>query len=148
MMLRAFTLTCMICAFPLAAQALSAPNALAKIAGVFDPPPAGKGMVVFFRTHAPGVGCMVREGRGAAEAHLSKLTNNRYFVHVAEPGPHRYWAKNLSKDGVNLEIEPGETYFVRCDIAIGMMSSNPNLAPSSAEAFDEAKVNLQPMGVE
>lgn len=116
-------------------------------AGMFGAPPANQGQIIFYRPGgllmAPG--CMVREGEGSSEVRLSKLTQNRYFVHYADPGTHRYWAKNLSKDAVNLEIEAGETYFVRCEIAVGLMSGNPNLAPSNAAEFDSYKDKLKPM---
>lgn len=128
-----------VAAAPATAQGnTSAPAAIAL-------PPAGKGQIVFFRAEARGVGCLVREGEGAAEQRLSKLTNNRFFIHTAEPGKHTYWAKNFSKDAVALEIEPGETYYVRCTVAIGMMAANPNLGPSSEAEFKLAMPKLKPM---
>jgi len=93
----------------------------------------------------PLVHLTVREGQGAAETHLSKLTSNRYFVYYANPGAHHYWAKNLTKDDINLEIEAGETYFVKCEIAIGLMSSGPDLSPSDAVEFERYKAKLKPM---
>ncbi|QNA82771.1 hypothetical protein G4G27_01160 [Sphingomonas sp. So64.6b] len=114
---------------------------------MFDPPPVNKGQVIFYRAGGPplALGCMVREGERAAETRLSKLTKDRYFVHYADPGTHQYWAKNLSKDAVNLEIEAGETYFVKCEIAVGLMSSNPNLSPSDIAEFESVKDKLEPM---
>jgi hypothetical protein len=112
---------------------------------MFDPPPAGKGQIIFYRPGGAGLGCMVREGEGAAEIHLSKLTSKRYFIHYAQPGKHRYWTKNLAKDSLNLEVEDGETYFVKCEIAIGLMSSNPNLLPSDVTEFERSKDKLSPM---
>ena len=121
------------------------PTAAPRIADMFDPAPPGKGQIIFYRPGGAGPGCMVREGQGAAETHLSKLTSNRYFVHYADPGAHHYWAKNLTKDDINLEIESGETYFVKCEIAIGLMSSGPDLSPSDADEFERYKAKLKPM---
>ncbi|MEG3148311.1 hypothetical protein U1769_00335 [Sphingomonas sp. ZT3P38] len=120
-----------------------------RIAGMFDPAPADKGQIIFWRPGGLGPGCTVREGQASSEIRLSKLTSNRYFVHLAEPGIHHYWAKNLAKDDINLEIEPGETYFVKCEIAIGMMASTPNLSPSNASEFEsyKDKGKLRPMDI-
>jgi len=120
-------------------------TAAPKIAGMFDAAPPEKGQIIFYRPGGAGPGCMVREGQGAAETHLSKLTSNRYFVYYANPGAHHYWAKNLTKDDINLEIEAGETYFVKCEIAIGLMSSGPDLSPSDAVEFERYKAKLKPM---
>jgi hypothetical protein len=124
-------------------------GAAGKLAGLFDPPPPAKGQIIFYRPPGSGpLGCMVREGEGPAEVHLSKLTGKKYFAHYADPGVHRYWAKNLSKDGITLEVEAGETYFVKCEIAIGMMSSNPNLSPSTLADFEAVKDKLEPMPIQ
>ena len=74
-----------------------------------------------------------------------KFTSQSYFIHYAQPGKHRYWTKNLAKDSLNLEVEDGETYFVKCEIAIGLMSSNPNLLPSDVTEFERSKDKLSPM---
>ena len=136
-----------------AAQTAPAPVAPApaapagKIAGMFDAPPAGKGQIIFFRPGGMGtmVGCMVREGEGAAETHISKLTGNRYFILNADPGVHKYWVKSEATDRLNLEIESGETYFVKCKISMGLMVGRPNLSPSDITEFEKAKAKLKLM---
>jgi hypothetical protein len=131
-----------------AAPAAAAPAApVAKIAGMFDAPPAGKGQIIFFRPGGMGtmVGCMVREGEGATETHISKLTGNRYFILNADPGVHKYWVKSEATDRLNLEIESGETYFVKCKISMGLMVGRPNLSPSDINEFEKAKAKLKLM---
>lgn len=129
------------------AAAAASPAAPEKMAGMFDPPPADKGQIVFYRPGGAGgmVGCMVREGEGEAEKALSKLTGNRYFVHVAEPGAHEYWVKSEATDKLNLEIEPGETYFVKCKISMGIMVGRPNLSPSDLPEFQKYQAKLKLM---
>lgn len=135
-----------------AVQAVAAPadapvQPASKVAGMFDAPPAGKGQIIFFRPGGMGgmVGCMVREGEAATETHISKLTGNRYFIHYADPGVHKYWVKSEATDRLNLEIEPGETYFVKCKISMGLMVGRPNLSPSDISEFETAKKKLKLM---
>lgn len=125
--------------------AVAAPGA--RIAGMLDAAPADKGQVVFYRPGGGGgmVGCMVREGEGAAEKHLSKLTGNRYFTVNAEPGTHQYWVKSEATDRLNMEIEPGETYFVKCKISMGFFVGRPNLAPSDLAEFTKYQKKLKLM---
>lgn len=124
-----------------------APAPTTKIADMFDPAPAEKGQIIFYRPGGAGglVGCMVREGEGADEKHLSKLTGNRYFVHLAEPGVHKYWVKSEATDRLALEIEPGETYFVKCTISMGFLVGRPNLSPSDITEFKTKQKKLKVM---
>ena len=122
---------CALLAVPAAAGAAEKP---AKKSGlVITKPPAGKGQVVFFRPSGPGmiVGCTVHEG----ETQVGKLGNGKYFVHVTDPGPHEYKVKSEAKDVLNLEVEPGETEFVRCKIGMGVMVGRPNLSPATKDDF-------------
>ncbi|CAN5550071.1 hypothetical protein BH10PSE14_BH10PSE14_24950 [soil metagenome] len=133
-------------------QATAAPSgtpaaAPAKIADLIDPAPADKGQIVFYRPGGMGtmVGCMVREGEGAEETHISKLTGNRYFTILATPGVHKYWVKSEATDRLNLEIEQGETYFVKCKISMGFMVGRPNLSPSDQAEFEKYAKKLKLM---
>jgi hypothetical protein len=137
---------------PQAVQATTAPaeapaQPATKVAGMFDAPPAGKGQIIFYRPGGMGsmVGCMVREGEGATETHISKLTGNRYFIHYADPGVQKYWVKSEATDRLNLEIEPGETYFVKCKISMGIMVGRPNISPSDLAEFEKYKAKLKLM---
>lgn len=47
-----------------------------------------------------------------------------------------------AKDVLNLEIEPGETYYVVGSVSMGLMVGRPNIAPSDA-AFEAAKPKLK-----
>ncbi len=106
-------------------------------AGQIPPPPAGKGQVVFFRPSkfvGAAVSYKVREG----ETELGKLGNGRYFVHVAEPGPHAYDVHSEVRDVLNMEIDPGETYYVIGSLSVGVVVGRPNISPSDKAAFDQA----------
>lgn len=91
------------------------------------------------------IGCLVREGEGADEKHLSKLTGNRYFIRLATPGVHKYWVKSEATDRLTMEAEPGETYFVKCTIAMGIIVGRPNLSPSDLAEFQKKGKKVKPM---
>jgi hypothetical protein len=106
-------------------------------------PPEGKGQIVFFRPGGMGaaIRCTVRENG----AMVTRVMGNRYDVIVAEPGPHSYTTKTESTDTVNVEVEPGETTFVKCTIAMGIMAGRPNLSPSTKVEFDGKSKKLRPV---
>ena len=104
-------------------------------------PPEGKGQIVFYRTGGSGfiMGCAVNENGEK----VSSLGAGKYFVLVAEPGPHTFTAESESKDTLNLEVDPDETQYVRCKIKMGIMVGRPNLSPSDKTTFDTMSRKLK-----
>lgn len=118
--------------------AVTAPAPIKTKSGTIGAPEAGKGQIIFFR---PGsimgmaLGCTVREGEGTAVAEIARLGSGKYYVIQAEPGRREYFTTGEATDKLALEIEPDETYFVKCNIGMGVMSGRANLSPSDREAF-------------
>lgn len=134
-----------------AAEAAPATQADAADAEEADPgdgagiaaPPEGKGQIVFFRDKkftGAALSYIVRENG----EELGKLSNGSYFVHVAEPGTHAYVVHSEAKDMLNLEVEPGETYYVVGSISMGVLAGRPNLSPSDQGTFDSLAGKLKP----
>ena len=126
----------MAIAGPLAAQMSGA--AIATKSGTIGQAPAEQGQVVFYRPGSfigAALGCTVHEGQGEADIELARLGAGKYYVVTAAPGKHQYYTKGEVKDRLNLEIEGGETYFVRCNIGVGVMAGRANLSPSDRAAF-------------
>lgn len=123
------------------AMNVAAPAALAqeKAEGevTIPTPPPGKGQVLFYRTgglSGAALGCAVFDV--GAEDKLSSLGSGKYFVLVSDPGPRSFTVKSLeTKDALTLEIEEGETQFVRCKIKTGFMSGRADIAPSTESEF-------------
>ncbi|WP_299193409.1 DUF2846 domain-containing protein [uncultured Erythrobacter sp.] len=96
-------------------------------------PPEGMGQIVFYRTgglSGAALGCAVFNA--GEEEKLSSLGSGRYFVLVSEPGERNFAVKSLeTDDALTLEVEEGETQFVRCKIKSGFFSGRANIAPSS-----------------
>ncbi|WP_428680494.1 DUF2846 domain-containing protein [Sphingopyxis sp.] len=108
---------------------------------VIPAPPEGKGQVVFYRPGGMGfaLGCGVNENG----ERLSALGANKYFILPTDAGSHSYTVKSEATDLLTLEVEPGETYYVKCKIKMGIMVGRPNIAPSTPEEFDKDSAKLK-----
>ncbi len=121
-------------AMPIAAMAMQDPAPLVTKSGPLGTPEAGKGQVVFFRPGSlmgAALGCTVHEG----DKQVARLGSGKFYVVQAEPGAHLYNTRGEAKDELNLEVEEGETYFVRCNIGMGVAAGRANLSPSDRDAF-------------
>lgn len=98
--------------------------------------------VVFFR-ESKFVGAMVSFKVREAEQELGKLSNGTYFVTQVSPGAHAYTVHSEAKDVLNLEVESGQTYYLRGSVSMGVMVGRPNLAPSDAATFASMKGKLK-----
>jgi hypothetical protein len=78
-------------------------------------------------------------------AKLTSLPPGKFAIVYAEPGIHEYSVKSEATDTVRMEIEPGETYYSKCNISMGIMAGRPNLAPSDKAAFDSMSGKLKPV---
>ena len=111
-----------------------------------DPPApaadASKGTIIFFRPSkfiGAAMGFKVREG----DVELGRLRNGKYFVIQVEPGTHSYTVHSEAKDVITLEVEAGETYYVKGSIGVGILAGRPNLSPSTAAEFEAAKPKMK-----
>jgi hypothetical protein len=82
---------------------------------------------------------MVREG----DTELGKLKNASYFMVKLPAGPHTFTVHSETEDVLDLEIEPGETYYVISYFMMGIVAYRPNLAPSDQATFEAAKPKLK-----
>lgn len=125
-----------------AAPAPAAPSTPApKGVITIDAPPSGKGRIVFYRPFATGfaIGCGVHENG----AKLSSLPAGKYFFMDFDPGVHTFLVESEAKDTLRMEVEAGETYYVKCSIAMGILMGRPNLAPSDKASFDSKAKGLK-----
>ena len=110
-------------------------TAQAPATGHIPPAPKGKAQVVFFRTGAYMGGATwfkIREN----EAELGKLSNQSYFVAVLDPGTHVFTSATENKTKLKLELDDGETYYVRGSLQMGLMLYEVSLQPSDQAMFD------------
>jgi hypothetical protein len=127
-----------------AADRASGTQAPKKVAPEIPPPAAGMGQVVFYRSSKMGalISCRVRENGEV----VNRLPPGKYFIAQTTPGVHEYTVKSEAKDKLRIEVEDGETYYVRCSISAGLGVGRPNLSPQSREDFDKRgkKLDLLP----
>jgi hypothetical protein len=125
---------------------MAVPPAIAASGGpvpeVLPVPPAGQGQIVFWR---PGsiAGATLGCGVNLGTERISALGRGKYFLLNLEPGAYEFNAKSEAKDTLNLEVESGEVYFVKCTIRMGIMVGRPNLAPSNLAEFAAKKGDLK-----
>ena len=67
----------------------------------------------------------------------------KYFILDLDPGAYEFNAKSEAKDKLDLEVENGETTYVKCTIRMGIMIGRPNLSPSNADEFGEKRASLK-----
>ena len=110
--------------------------------GPIAAPKAGTGQVVFFRPGSmfgAALGCTVHEGA----PQIARLGSGKYYVIAATPGKHEYSTQGEATDRLTLDVEEGETYFVRCNIGMGVMSGRANLSPSDEASFAKKSNGLK-----
>ena len=110
------------------------------------PPPAGKGQVVFFRDKALKASGFTYPIRQDGKI-IVTLGRGTYFVLPTEPGPHDYTVQSEVKDALHMEVEVGETYFVRQTMDIGMLITTARLTPSDQATFSAVKPKALPAKV-
>jgi hypothetical protein len=117
------------------AAAQSMAPAPAAPAGRVGPAPAGKAQIVFFRPGAfAGMALSFSIHEGATG--VGKLGNGSYFVYVGDPGPHTFTIQSEATDTLHMELDPGETYYVKQTIGMGIMVGRPHMTPSDQATFD------------
>ncbi|MBA15766.1 MAG: hypothetical protein CMN73_05360 [Sphingomonas sp.] len=121
--------------------AVETPDAPVVAEGPVPAPPAGMGQIVFYRTGGlvgAAISCRVREG----ETVVNRLPPGKYFVYATTPGPHEFNVRSEARDNLRLEVEEGETQYVRCTVRMGIMAGRPNLAPADAADFADRVAKL------
>jgi hypothetical protein len=105
-------------------------------------PAAGMGQVVFFRPGSlmgAALGCTVHEG----QPQIARLGSGKYYVVPMAPGKHEFSTRGEATDRLTVEVEEGETYFVRCNIGMGVVAGRANLSPSEEAEFAKKAKGLK-----
>jgi hypothetical protein len=103
---------------------------------------ADNGTVVFFR-EKKFAGSAIRYKVRENGVELCKLASGTYCSLQVSAGKHSYVVHSEAKDVLNLEVEPGETYYVIGGISMGVFAGHPNLSPSTKEIYEGMKAKLK-----
>jgi len=87
---------------------------------------------VYFYRYKQFVGSALAPSVYCDDGELARMDNGRFFeVHVA-PGKHSF-RSNDAKSCIDLEAKAGEKYYIRVEIAAGMMKGHGRLVLTPAE---------------
>ncbi len=142
----AFAFTLASAGFAQAVRADSAPTLPTSVAastGALPLPPPGKALVVFFRP-ARFQGAFTWYKIRENGVSLGKMWGGTFIVQVAEPGPHTYTAATESRNTLHLEVDDGETYYIRCSVQMGVLIYEPDMTPSDKATFEKERKHLRP----
>jgi hypothetical protein len=97
-------------------------------------PPAtteSKALVYVYR-YKQFVGSALAPSVYCDEAQLARMENGRYFLVRMEPGNHSF-RSNDAQSGIALDLKAGQEYFIRVDIATGMLKGHGRLTLTAPE---------------
>ncbi|HEY7352317.1 MAG TPA: DUF2846 domain-containing protein [Terriglobales bacterium] len=78
------------------------------------------------------------------ENELARMENGRYFVVTLSPGQHVF-RSNDKQAGINLDLKPGQKYYIRVEIATGFMKGHGRLVSVAPEQGSYEIKNLKPL---
>jgi hypothetical protein len=80
------------------------------------------------------------------EAQLARMDNGRYFAAKIDPGKHTF-RSNDPQSGLELDVRAGQEYFVRVEIATGLMKGHGRLVLMSPEqgSYELKSKKLKPL---
>jgi len=130
-----------------AALAFLVVSAFAQEASAPQTPAAkqSKGTVYVYR-YKQFVGSALEPSVYCDETQLARMDNGRYFAVAVEPGKHTFYS-NDKQAGLALDVKPGEKYFVRVEIAAGMMKGHGRLILMAPEqgSYELKSRKLKPL---
>ena len=80
------------------------------------------------------------------ETELARMENGRYFTVKLDPGKHTF-RSNDKQSGTELDVKAGQEYFLRVEIATGMMKGHGRLVLMSPEqgGYELKSSKLKPL---
>jgi len=81
------------------------------------------------------------------EVQLARMDNGRFFKVLLEPGKHVFRSED-KQSGVELDLKPGQDYYLRVEISVGFWKGHGRLllVPAEQGAFEIKK--LKPLSAE
>ena len=88
--------------------------------------------VVYVYRYKQFVGSALAPSVYCDEVQLARMDNGRYFAVNIDPGQHTF-RSNDKQSGIQLDVKPGQEYFIRLEIAAGFMKGHGRLILTAAE---------------
>ena len=107
--------------------------------------PASSKAVVYVYRYKQFVGSALQPSVYCDEMQLARMENGRYFSVRIDPGKHTF-RSNDQQSGVELDVKAGQEYFLRVEIATGMLKGHGRLVLTAPEQGRfEVKAGLKPL---
>lgn len=135
------TFCSVVCGFaqqPSAPSQPAAPQAEPAPATTQPAAQADKATVYFYR-YKQYAGSALSPSVYCDEAELARMENGRYFSAKLAPGKHTF-RSNDKQSGVEVDLKPGQEYFLRVELVAGFMKGHGRLV---AVVPEQAKFELQ-----
>ncbi len=95
--------------------------------------PAAKSKVlVYVYRYKQFVGSALAPSVYCDEVQLARMDNGRYFTVAVDPGKHVF-RSNDTQSGIELDAKAGQAYFIRVEIATGLMKGHGRLILTAPE---------------
>jgi hypothetical protein len=117
----------------LAAQTATVPQA-----------PADAKVSVYVYRYKQFVGSALQPSVYCDDNQLARMENGRYFTVKTDPGKHTF-RSNDQQSGVELDLKPGQEYFLRVEIATGMWKGHGRLVLTAPEQGRFEVKGLKPL---
>jgi Protein of unknown function (DUF2846) len=106
---------------------------------------ASKATVYVYR-YKQFVGSALSPSVWCDETELARMENGRYFTVTLDPGKHTFHS-NDPQSGVALDLKAGQPYFIRLEIATGLMKGHGRLTLVAAEqgTYELKSSKLKPL---
>lgn len=78
------------------------------------------------------------------ETELARMENGRFFVAKLAPGKHVF-RSNDKQAGIEVELKPGQQYYIRVELATGFMKGHGRLLSVAPEQGSYEIKNLKPL---
>ena len=102
--------------------------------------PEGKALVLLYRPTAffywP-ITFMVH----ANEKPIVPISNGGYYRYAADPGKTRFWGQTSTVDSIEVEIEAGQVYYIKCQVVGLTEVSHPKLTLMPKEKGRQGIIN-------
>lgn len=83
-----------------------------------------KGLVIFYRLSG-FKGKAIRFNLNHSEGSIGQLLSGTYLYKNLEPGQHSFWSQAISQDSITVNVEAGETYYVKGEVKMGVLAGRP-----------------------
>jgi hypothetical protein len=101
---------------------------------------------VYFYRYKQFVGSALAPSVFCDDSQLARMENGRFFVAHISPGKHSFHSNDVQA-GVELDVKGGEKYYIRVEIATGMMKGHGRLLLTAPEqgAYELKSKQLKPL---